>query len=277
MFKQVQKNVTEETKVRYFAFVVSVLILYSTPAFPEIFNWTDGSGTEHFTDDRAGIPSRYRKKAVSLGGYDADSQDAQSPGKKSVTGTHGAVNPSSAAKAATTAPDVNNARKPGEEPEQQLRASDQQSELDSLARSLLQNAESDRDKAYAIFSWIRANIYYDNAAKWQRRYGREGADQSPAGVLASKKGVCEGIANLFSALANNMGLQSTVVTGRASGMRQEPHAWNAVMIDSTWGLVDITRHSFLSPPQEFLARHFPNDPQWQLLDKPLTYEEWLKR
>lgn len=251
--------------MRYFAFVVSVLILYSTPAFPEIFKWTDGSGTEHFTDDLAGIPSKYRKKAVSLGGYDADSQDAQSTGEKSETGTNGAIGPSSA---------VNNATIPPK-----LRASDQrdQSELDTLASSLLQNAVSDRDKAYAIFSWIHANIYYDNAAKWQRRYGQAGADQSPAGVLASKKAVCEGMANLFSALANKMGLQSIVVTGRASGMRQEPHAWNAVMIDGKWCLVDITRRSFLSPPQEFLARHFPNDPQWQLLDKPLTYEEWLKR
>jgi hypothetical protein len=41
--------------------------------------------------------------------------------------------------------------------------------------------------------------------------------------------------------------------------------------------VDITRHTFLATPQEFLARHFPDDPGWQLLERPLTYEEWLKR
>jgi transglutaminase/protease-like cytokinesis protein 3 len=149
--------------------------------------------------------------------------------------------------------------------------------VDALAEKLLQNAVSDRDKAYAAFSWISANIHYDNATKWQRRYGNSGNDQSPAAVLASRQAVCEGLANLFTALATRMGLQSEVVLGKASGARQENHAWNAVMVDGKWGLVDITRHSFLNPPEEFLARHFPFDPRWQLIAKPLTYEEWLKR
>jgi transglutaminase/protease-like cytokinesis protein 3 len=142
---------------------------------------------------------------------------------------------------------------------------------------LLKDGQTERDKAYELFSWIRANITYDNATKWKRRYGNSGADQSPDGVLASGRGVCEGIANLFAAVASKMGLESAVVTGRASGARQERHAWNAVKIDGKWGLVDITRHTFLATPQEFLARHFPDDPCWQLLDTPLTYEEWLKR
>ena len=149
-------------------------------------------------------------------------------------------------------------------------------QVDALAMELM-NPRSDRDKAYAAFNWVSENIHYDNATKWQRRYGNSGNDQSPAAVLAARQGVCEGIANLFTALANRMGLQSEVVFGKASGARQENHAWNAVMVDGKWCLVDITRHSFLPPPEEFLARHFPVDPRWQLIGKPLTYEEWLKR
>jgi transglutaminase/protease-like cytokinesis protein 3 len=142
---------------------------------------------------------------------------------------------------------------------------------------LLKEAKTEKEKAYAVFSWIRINVTYDNSTKWQRRYGNSGADQSPDGVLASGRAVCEGLANLFTAVAERMGLESVVITGRASGARQERHAWNAVKIDGSWGLVDITRHSFLAPPQEFLARHFPDDPGWQLLEKPVKYEEWLKR
>ena len=246
--------------MRFFLSVVLVSMLYATPAFPEVYNWTDGGGTVHFTDDRAAIPAKYRKKAVSLGGSDE------------------AANPGSGTKAASTPPDMNNVGTSVEKPVKKTKPSDKsQTELDLLASSLLQNAVSDRDKAFAAFSWIHANIYYDNASKWQRRYGQQGADQSPAGVLKAKKGVCEGLAKLFSALVNKMDLQSEVVVGTASGRRQERHAWNAVLVDGKWGLVDLTRGSFLNPPQDFLAHHFPDDPKWQLSDNPLTYAEWLKR
>jgi transglutaminase/protease-like cytokinesis protein 3 len=49
------------------------------------------------------------------------------------------------------------------------------------------------------------------------------------------------------------------------------------MVDGKWGLVDTVYRHFLSPPEEFIAKHFPFDPQWQLLPKPITRAEWLKR
>lgn len=236
------------------------MFLFSTPLFAEVFNWTDSKGTQHFTDNPATIPAKYRNKAAVLKGY-GDSETVPVAPKP-------------------TAPP----QKPIEkiEPDQQAKANRPAvnrptSALDVLANTLSEKAATDRDKAYAAFSWVHANIYYDNASKWQRRYGNSGGDQSAEGVLAAKRGVCEGMANLFAALANKMGLKSVVVTGRASGFRQEAHAWNAVMVDGSWGLVDLTRGSFLRPPQDFLTHHFPNDPQWQLLEKPVTYQEWLGR
>jgi len=240
---------------KYVGLVVLVFLVIAMPVYAEIFKWTDGGGTVHFTDDRAGIPLKYKKKAVSVGG----------DGDESPAVVH-------KAKPAPMVVDLGTRRD-----DLPRREAADQSELGVLARSLMQNASTDREKAYAIFNWIHANIYYDNATKWQRRYGNSGADQSPEGVLKSKKAVCAGMANLYAALAGKMGLQSVVIGGIASGMHQEAHAWNAVMVDGKWELLDLTRHTFLAPPQEFIARHFPNDPRWQLLDKPLTYQEWLKR
>jgi len=241
-------------------FLATIITLFSTPLFAEVFSWTDTSGTQHFTDDSATIPSKYRKQAILLKGYgDSDvvpvAQKPNAPPHK----------PSEL----TEADQLPKAKRP---PQNQPTSA-----LDTLANALLEKAATDRDKAYAAFSWVHANIYYDNASKWQRRFGQHGDDQSAEGVLAAKRGVCEGMANLFAALANKMGLKSAVVTGRASGFRQEAHAWNAVMVDGNWGLVDLTRGSFLRPPLEFLSHHFPNDPQWQLVEKPLTYQEWLKK
>ena len=241
------------------AFFAIAIILFATPLFAEVFSWTDSGGTQHFTDDSATIPAKYRKKAVLLSGS-GDSEVVPVAPKPNI--------PSQKPSELLVQDPLAKAKRPP----QNLPSS----ALEALACQLLEKAATDRDKAYAAFSWVHANIYYDNTSKWQRRYGQQGGDQSAEGVLAAKKGVCEGMATLYAALANNMGLKSVVVTGRASGFRQEAHAWNAVMVDGSWGLVDLTRGSFLRPPQEFLAHHFPNDPQWQLLEKPLTYQEWLK-
>jgi transglutaminase/protease-like cytokinesis protein 3 len=245
--------------VRGTFFAAIIVLLFSAPLFAAVFSWTDSGGTQHFTDDPATIPYKYRKQAAQLKGY-GDSDTATPVAKPSAI-------PKKTSELSRRDQQAKSDRLPKGLPP---------TALELLATELLVKGATDRDRAYAAFSWIHANIYYDNASKWQRRYGQQGGDQSPEGVLAAKRGVCAGMANLFAALANKMGLKSVVVTGRASGFRQEAHAWNAVMIDGSWGLVDLTRGSFLRPPQEFLAHHFPNEPQWQLLDKPLTYQEWLK-
>ena len=141
----------------------------------------------------------------------------------------------------------------------------------------MQGARSDREKAYAIFEWIVKNIYYDRPELYKRRSGQGMESQTATAVLESKHAVCAGFANLFTALAGKMGLESTTVTGIAAGSRQEAHAWNVVKIDGKWGLVDTVYRHFLNPPEEFIYKHFPFDPQWQLLAKPITKAEWLKK
>ncbi len=264
--------------MKHLAVAVSVVLLLSTPAFPDFYTWTDSTGTEHFTDDISRIPANYRKKATPMQGYDADSQVPPPVEEKAGQGAHGPEAARKSSGEALSAAEDGAGRTDGDmaERRQQALLADG-SRAATLARMLLKDARTESEKAYALFNWIGTNITYDNSTKWQRRYGNSGADQDPEAVLASGRGVCEGIANLFTDVAVRMGLESAVVTGRASGARQERHAWNAVKIGGKWGLVDITRHTFLASPQEFLARHFPDDPRWQLMDKPLTYEEWLKR
>jgi transglutaminase/protease-like cytokinesis protein 3 len=262
--------------MRYLAVAVAIVMLLSTQARPEFFKWTDSSGSEHYTDDVSRIPAKYRKKATPMRGYDSEPPVAQGA-KRTDKGMPEASTDgdSSAGKTSAAGHGASRAASTKDKPGRSLLGDG--SRAATLAGMLLKEAMTEKDKAYAVFEWIRNYITYDNSTKWKRRYGSAGADQSPDAVLASGRGVCEGIANLFTAVAERMGLESVVVLGRASGARQERHAWNAVKIDGQWGLVDITRHTFLATPQEFLARHFPDDPKWQLLDQPLTYEEWLKR
>ncbi|HUU28028.1 MAG TPA: hypothetical protein VM123_09465 [archaeon] len=71
------------------------------------------------------------------------------------------------------------------------------------------------------------------------------------------------------------------------------HAWNAVKLDGKWYFMDCTwgaglpnekgefvfkfeDYYFLTPPEELVYTHFPADPSWQLLEKPVSKQEFIE-
>ena len=165
----------------------------------------------------------------------------------------------------------------------------------SLADYLSGCGQSDRDTARAIFTWIAANIVYD--------VSRVGEKAEAGAVLQRRSAVCAGYAVLFKALAEAAGVEAVVIYGEARGRGPEAarsrdglynHDWNAVKIGNEWELVDcawgaghldergrfIQRfddHYFLTPPDQFICDHFPTDSKWQLLDHPLSRQEFLRQ
>lgn len=73
---------------------------------------------------------------------------------------------------------------------------------------------------------------------------------------------------------------------------KDKHSWNAVYINGSWGLVDaqwaarevikkirklryrLDEYYFLPDPHHFICDHFPDDDHWQLLERPITLEEF---
>lgn len=168
----------------------------------------------------------------------------------------------------------------------------------SLAAYLIEPARSDREKAWVIFRWVADNVTYDVQGFRSGEYGDLSADQ----VLHSRSAVCDGYSNLFDALAASAGLESVHVSGYAKGTGYLPgepftgpnHAWNAVRIEGRWQLVDCTwgagnldeegkyervfePYYFMPPPEEFLFTHFPLEQRWQLVDSPITLEQFIER
>lgn len=111
-------------------------------------------------------------------------------------------------------------------------------------------------------------------------------------VLQDKRAYCDGYSRLFQSLCDHAGINAEIVTGyarsdvdRAEEKFRSNHSWNAVCIDSVWQLVDVTwasgyinsandfvRHYdeyyFLTPPDQFIRHHYPDDLRWTLLDRP---------
>lgn len=168
--------------------------------------------------------------------------------------------------------------------------------VETLAKYLVGPAQNDREKVRAIFRWIADRVAYDVEA-----YFDNGArDDTAAGVLERRKGVCAGYANLFQELCTSAGIEAVVVDGDAKGASLAPgddvgtesHAWNAVKLDGVWHLLDVTwcagfvegktfckefKESYYLPmPEQMILDHLPSDPAWQLLSPPVSAEDFAE-
>uniref|UniRef100_A0A8W8JJ74 Transglutaminase-like domain-containing protein n=1 Tax=Magallana gigas TaxID=29159 RepID=A0A8W8JJ74_MAGGI len=151
------------------------------------------------------------------------------------------------------------------------------------------------EKVIAIFRWLATKnlkeMIFDNVEKG-----------SPEEILLGLKEGKTTYAKVFDTMCNHAGLHSRIISGYAKGVNYKPgmkfnpgknqHNWNAVYINGTWGLVDadwaareiikklwklryrLDEHFFLPDPHHFICDHFPDEDQWQLLERPIALEEF---
>lgn len=157
-----------------------------------------------------------------------------------------------------------------------------------LAAFLTGGVRSDEEKARAIYRWVTDRIDYDAEAYFRNELRNRDAGE----VLASRKSVCSGYAELFEALGRAAGLEVVTIRGYAKGyghvrgkiFDRPNHDWNAVRIDGKWRFVDSTwgagylrdgryiraysERFFLASPEEFIFSHLPLDDAWQIQSTP---------
>ena len=175
---------------------------------------------------------------------------------------------------------------------------EQTESVEKLSVYLTSRWEGDRNKAYAIFRWLSFNVAYDADGFFGRTERKSGDAES---VLRHRTAVCAGYANLFYVLGKAADLQVHTINGYAKGYGFEPgqqikdtnHAWNGVQVNGewficepTWGAgylgADLMFHRspdvsmFLMDPEYAICSHYPSDEQWQLLEKPISKEEFEK-
>lgn len=163
------------------------------------------------------------------------------------------------------------------------------SAIAELARTLVADAGSDSARAAVLYEWVARNIAYDAPSFFAGRDGHETAED----VFRQRAALCGGFVALYGRLAREVGLATVSIIGYAKGIdyvfgrssRKPNHAWLAVhlagewrLIDPTWGAGVIigrtfeprfTWDYFLVRPDELILSHFPEDAQWQLVDRPL--------
>ncbi|MGK2861714.1 MAG: transglutaminase domain-containing protein [Chitinophagaceae bacterium] len=183
----------------------------------------------------------------------------------------------------------------------------------TLSQQLTLSCSTDRQKVSAIFYWITENIAYRTKPIYSRKRNSpdlieeihdtlalKPLDERVAEtVLEDRVAVCDGYARLFKTLCSFSGIRAEVINGYARTetgkkiQRFRPnHSWNAVWVDSSWQLLDVTWASgfiswhggefirqldeqyFLSAPDQFIREHYPDDLRWTLMENPPLMAEF---
>ena len=192
-------------------------------------------------------------------------------------------------------------------------------DLDKLTDYLVKPYKNNEElKARVIFAFIVYHIQYD-MYEYQSGYEWERSDapiqshrdaennvsnfkQTPYETFKTRRGVCRHLTNLFMHMGKRAGLKVVEIEGFAG---KTLHAWNGVMINGKWHLLDVTwagsnysflgidddksykralkirekkikrgriknskkikNEWFLSNPKTFFKTHKPYDPKWTLI------------
>jgi transglutaminase/protease-like cytokinesis protein 3 len=169
----------------------------------------------------------------------------------------------------------------------------------ALVKYLTKKANSKKESVQLFYYWIAANIAYDVESYDNGTIKH----QSELETLKRKKAVCSGYAGLFKMLCDLAKIKCVVISGYSkgydysvTGKRPEKtnHAWNAVFIDNKWRLIDVTWGAgfvrmqgdklifvksldlgyLFCDSKEFIKRHLPEDPKWQLLNHVVSIDEF---
>jgi len=158
----------------------------------------------------------------------------------------------------------------------------------------------------AIHDFVALRLVYDERAleRIMARDFRNVPPQTAEAVFAAGTGVCEGYARLMTAIGQAANVEIKYVTGYIrdasrrvalgsdasikAALEGYGHAWNAVLLDGEWHLIDTTwddptgasqpvRSTYLfTPPKLFAYDHLPEDPAWQLVMKPISEGDFAR-
>lgn len=174
---------------------------------------------------------------------------------------------------------------------------DVERDMGALVSYLTQRTTSEAQKTRAIARWIADRVSYDVNSMFY-------PDQIPSGseVLKARRTICSGYAQLFLEMAGKAGLRAEMVIGHVRDYKtirigdvtgKILHAWNAVLVEGRWQLLDITWSAgsinghgqfeknfnnfyFFTKPEYLIYSHYPDNANWQLLKRPIESWEFPK-
>ena len=171
--------------------------------------------------------------------------------------------------------------------ELQAQISETKYDYTALSEFIAQGSTTKTEQARNIYQWICQNIAYDTIYQVYTAY--QCYDQ--------KKGVCQAYCELFYRLAEPLGLQTTIISGRSKNLHGQventKHAWllvegeeGGILIDPTWGAGFVNDGIFVRSdndmswfhidPHWLIFTHYPDDSNFQFMDNPISWNTFTQ-
>ena len=161
-------------------------------------------------------------------------------------------------------------------------------DVNELYNEIVKPTYNDEEKVYAIAKYITENISYGKRAKF------------PLSTINSREGVCQDYSELFIALCDIAEIKNYYVSGEGRtsvsdiGFYNSNHSWNVVEINNVFQIFDLTWAAgyvdgnnvfvnsfnpfyFNPSPSLFILNHFPDEKKWQLLNNPVTKNQYINQ
>lgn len=177
-----------------------------------------------------------------------------------------------------------------------------------LAKRISNDFKTELQQVRAVYFWIANNVSYDfnESGKFGYEYRdrkeyfkkeKKHNNKLSARVISKGIAVCEGYATLFTEVCTHLNINSKVISGASRTKAKDigkrfhtNHAWNIVVIDKKPYLLDVTWGAgsygtkfekniddfyFLTPPELFINKHYPENYKDALLDKKVSKENFF--
>ena len=165
--------------------------------------------------------------------------------------------------------------------------------MDDLIQKVKAEMHNPLHAATSIYQWMVVNMEYDYAAKDSEDYVYQ---NDAATIFKNGRGICSEYVSLFNHFMNELDILSVDVVGYCRNCETSDndyevptHAWNAVFINSSWYMLDVTWDAclskdnkgkliglsnkyFLKTADEMLSDHLPALPMWQMGDSIITVD-----
>jgi hypothetical protein len=105
------------------------------------------------------------------------------------------------------------------------------------AAELTKGLKTDSQKISAIYNYITKNYKYDYD---KAKTVQSGYFPNVEATFTSKTGICYDYSALLAAMARSVGIPTKLVKGYATTTKDVYHAWNEVLIDGQWRVIDAT-------------------------------------
>ncbi len=172
-------------------------------------------------------------------------------------------------------------------------------EINDLTDFVAKNISDKKEIAKFYYYWMNLNIVYDfeKRDKWrtEKATDKEIDDsENPLLVFKEKKAVCIGYSSLYKMFMDSSGIECLIITGHAKTLENLTleleldddyrHAWNTIKINDAWLLIDttwaqqfeesISDFYFNVSPEKLILSHYPENAEWQLMEKPISINEF---